>query len=137
MDGLVEALGESKDGDERGTPWIVSARASLAEGFAAAQRETARAEALLSLEYPQCAIPLEAGSIALVASFPDDDGEVRNAWAARVANAAARGGVRRATVGDGVARAALVDALSIAGIEVRPVNEPRPSRSFRLPWQRR
>lgn len=136
IDGLGEALiaSSGEEPDPSRQHWLVSARAALAEGFAAAQRDMARAEATAGWDYPRCAVPIEDGLVAISAGFPDDDGEALAAWAARVANAAARAGVRHVILaGSEAARAALVDALDLVGI----TPEPRKTGGFRVPWGRR
>jgi hypothetical protein len=113
LDHACEAL------DSRGAPWLVPARAALAEGFAAALIEDARREGMQTWEFPACAVPLGEAAVAIAAGHPSDDDEVLSAWAARVANGAARKGVRRAVVAGGErAKAAVVDALALVGIEV-------------------
>ncbi|HEY6461598.1 MAG TPA: hypothetical protein VIY73_15630, partial [Polyangiaceae bacterium] len=63
--------------------------------------------------------PLGHAGLAIAAGHPSDDDEVVSAWAARVAKAAAMAGIRRAVVSGGErASAALVDALTLVGIEV-------------------
>jgi hypothetical protein len=133
VDGVQGALGEIK------APWG-NVRAALAEGFAGARMELARREACVAWEYPRCAVPIEEGVLAITAGYPDDDGEALAGWAARVANGAALGGVRRVIIsGREDARAALVDALGVAGIEVVAPTSTAPelekARSW-LPWRR-
>jgi hypothetical protein len=102
--------------------WMPSARAAVAEGFAMALTEEARREAARGWEFPGCAVALGEGALALAAGHPSDDDEVLAAWAARVANAAALKGVRRAVVaGPDRPRTALAEALAIAGIEAKLV----------------
>jgi hypothetical protein len=70
-------------------------------------------------EYPSCAVPLGKAALAIAAGHPSEDDEVLAAWAARVAKAAALAGVRRAVVsGADAPRAAVIDALTLVGIEV-------------------
>jgi hypothetical protein len=103
----------------RSAPWLVPGRAAVAEGFAATLVEDARRETLRAWEYPSCVVPLGQAALAIAAGHPSDDEEVLAAWAARVAKAAALAGVRRAVVSGGErASAALVDALSLVGVEV-------------------
>jgi hypothetical protein len=119
IDALCEVLGT------REAIWVIPARAALAEGFAAARRESARAEALARWEYPSCAVWLHEGIIAVAAGYPHDDEDALAAWAARVASAAALSGARRAVLGGSpAARAALTEALALAGIEILPSYEP-------------
>ena len=136
IDGLAEALPSP---DHQAWSWGVSARAALAEGFAAAAREVARAEAAAGWEYPRCAVPVDAATVALAGGFPDDDGEALAAWASRVASAASRAGVRRAILsGPEAARAALTEALGLVGIvPAPPPAPPRTVAGFRVPWGRR
>lgn len=113
LDHAAEAL------DARAAPWLVPGRAALAEGFAATLSEDARTEAMRGWEFPACAVPLGQAALAIAAGHPSDDDEVLAAWAARVAKAAALAGIRRAVVSGGDrACTALVDALSLVGVEV-------------------
>jgi hypothetical protein len=110
--------------DARAAPWLVPARAALAEGFAAALIEDVKREGMQSWEYPACTVPLGEAAIAVAAGHPSDDDEVLAAWAARVAKSAAAKGIRRAVVaGSEHARAAVIDALALVGIEVRPADK--------------
>jgi hypothetical protein len=114
--------------DARSAPWLVPGRAALAEGFAATLIEDARREAQHAWEFPACAVPLGQAALAIAAGHPSDDDEVLAAWAARVAKAAALAGVRRAVVSGGErACSALVDALTLVGVEVNtaPSTKPR------------
>jgi hypothetical protein len=114
LDHACEALGT------RDVPWLVPARAALAEGFAAALIEGVRCEDMRSWEFPACAVPLGEAAVAIAAGHPSDDDEVLAAWAAGVAKGAAARGMRRAVVtGTERARAAVVDALGLVGIEAR------------------
>jgi hypothetical protein len=116
IDHACEALGAT------GTPWRRPARAALAEGFALALTEEARSEAAKGWEFPGCSVAVGEGVLALAAGHPSDDDEVLAEWAARVANAAALKGSRRAIVGGRERpRAALAEALAIAGIEAKLV----------------
>ena len=120
LDHAAEALGAGS------APWLAAARAAVAEGFVAAMVEDARDEAVRSWEYPNCVVPLGEAALAIAAGHPSDDEEVLAAWAARVAKAAAMSGVRRAVVAGGErARAALLDALGLVGIEVHAPPKPR------------
>ncbi|HEX3343808.1 MAG TPA: hypothetical protein VHS09_04510 [Polyangiaceae bacterium] len=112
--------------DARSAPWLVPGRAAVSEGFAATLVEAAQLEAMRTWEFPSCAVPLGQAALAICAGHPSDDDEVLAAWAARVANAAALAGVRRAVLSGGErASAALVDALSVVGIEVNAAPKPR------------
>jgi hypothetical protein len=112
--------------DARSAPWVVPARAAVVEGFVATVVENAQLEAVRSWEFPRCAVPLGYAGFAIAAGHPSDDEEVLATWAARVAQSAARAGARRAVVSGGeLAVAALVDALSLVGIEVNVAPLPR------------
>jgi hypothetical protein len=103
--------------------WIVPARAALAEGFASSLIETAHRDAMQAWEFPRCAVPLGEAALAIAAGHPTEDEEVLSAWAARVAKEAALRGARRAVVsGSEQACAALIDALTLVGIEVQRVD---------------
>jgi hypothetical protein len=115
---LVDHAAEALDAVH--APWVESARAAVAEGFAAALSEGAERNAMVAWEYPACAVPLGEAAVAIAASYPSEEDELLGAWAARVAKSAALGGIRRAVVaGNARARAAVVDALGVVGIEVR------------------
>jgi hypothetical protein len=104
-----------------------AARAALSEGFVASRSELARAEAAARWEYPGCVVPLEHATVAIVASYPDDDEDALAAWAARVASAVARSGYRRAVVaGADKTRGLLLDALELAGVKVITTSPPSP-----------
>jgi hypothetical protein len=104
-----------------------SARAALAEGFAAAREEIAHAEAAARWEFPGCAVPLENASVAIAAGYPEGDEDALAGWAARVASEVARAGYRRALLAGGEkARARLFDALELAGVKVRTTSPPAP-----------
>jgi hypothetical protein len=114
IDGLCEVTGT------RDAPWAAPARAAVAEGFAGALIEGARRESMQAWEYPSCAVPLGQAAVAIAAGHPSDDDEVVGAWAARVAKGAALQGVRRAVVsGSERAKAAVVEACQLVGIEVQ------------------
>jgi hypothetical protein len=106
----------------RDAPWVVAARAALAEGFASALVDTTRREAMVAWEFPSCVVPLGEAALAIAAGHPSDDDETVAAWAARVARQASLRGVRRAVIaGSERACTALVDALAMVGIEVQRV----------------
>ena len=110
---LADAIGTPS------APWGIPAGAALAEGFASSVIESARSDAMRAWEFPNCAVPLGPASLAIAAGHPSEDDEVLSAWAARIAKKAALRGVRRVVVGGGErACAALVDALTLVGIEV-------------------
>jgi hypothetical protein len=102
--------------------WILPARAAVAEGYAMTLVEDATRRAQDGWEFQDCSVPLGEGAVAIAAGHPSDDDEIVAAWAARVANAAARAGIRRAVVaGRDQPRAAVVEALGFVGIEARSV----------------
>jgi hypothetical protein len=112
--------------EARNAPWLVPARAAVAEGFSATLVESAELEAMRTWEFPSCAVPLGHAGLAICAGHPSDDDEVLAAWAARVAKASALAGIRRAVLSGGErASAALVDALTLVGIEVNEAPKPR------------
>ena len=120
LDDLADALGA------RDAAWLVPGRAALVEGFAAIVAEDARREALRAWEFPSCAVPLGQAGLAIAAGHPSDDDEVVSAWAGRVAKAAAlAGSTTRRRLGGERASAALIDALSLVGIEVNEAPKPR------------
>ncbi|MCL2450584.1 MAG: hypothetical protein FWD17_16675 [Polyangiaceae bacterium] len=98
--------------------WAGAARAAVTESFMRAILDHARREAMSAWEYPACAVPLDDDAIAVAAAFPSDDPEIIAGWAARVANGAARRGIRRAIV-SGREAAAVVEAFAIVGIRAR------------------
>ena len=114
--------------------WLASARGALAEGFAAARLESTRHDAASAWEFPRCAVDLGDATIAVVAGYPEDDGEALAAWASRVAHGASLAGARRAHVSGGdAALRALREALELAGIAALPSRPlPVPSLPARL-----
>jgi hypothetical protein len=103
--------------DETSPSWATAARAAMAEGFGRAREEVARSSAYATWDFPAPAIRLDATTLAIAASHPSDDDETLAAWAAKGARAAAFDGVRRVVVsGRERPRAALAEALAIAGI---------------------
>jgi hypothetical protein len=106
-------------GEVLGTPgaeWVRPAAAAVAEGYVAESLERTRHDALAAWEFPACVVPLGGAAIAIAASLPSDDPEAIVEWAARIAQAAAVRGVRKAFVA-GARSAAVVEALAIAGIQ--------------------
>ncbi len=131
MDGAIEETGVRGE-------WLVSARAALAEGYAAARIDKARADAMRAWDFPRCAVPVDKDTMAFVAGPPDDDDDALGEWAARVAVKAVRAKVRRARVsGPEKPRNALVEALDLLGVEILPAPTAGGSSRFRLPWLRR
>jgi len=141
LDGAQAVLG----GD---APWP-SARAAVAEGFAAATADQAKRDAAQAWEYPRCVALLGESTVAIVAGLPEDDGAVLAAWADRVASGVLGAGVRRAVVsGRDGARAAVAASLTAAGIDVvspsaaraadalRAPVPARPPRRWWTPWRR-
>jgi hypothetical protein len=142
VDGALEALvscGPAPEPQPKGATktWLLPARAALAEAFALATLEAARAAANARWEYPGCAVAVGGGgdaTVAIAAGYPDDDAEALAAWAARVAHAAAMAGVRRVVVsGSRAAEVALGEALELAGIASVP-GQAAPTRP--MPWRR-
>jgi hypothetical protein len=130
----LEALETGESAVARDAPWVLPARAALAEAFARARYDAARSEGTSRWEYPGCAVGVAEGTVAIAAGYPDDDEDALSAWASRVAHAAAMAGVRRAIVsGSRAAEAALADALEIAGI-ARVAGHAPPTRP--MAWRR-
>jgi hypothetical protein len=145
-DGLVAALGDdAKDFD------VVHARVALAEGFAAAVRDSARAESLATWEPPHCIVRVDANTVAISAGFPDDDHDLLEAWSARVTQWVLADKKRNAIVtGRAPAVHALVDALTLVGVTLVsdasppaspdanvPIHDAAPEkRGSWLPWRR-
>ena len=139
-DGLVEAL--------RGAPSeidIAHARVALAEGFAAALLDIARADALAKWDPPSCIVCIDGTTVAIAAGFPDDDHDLLMAWSARVTQWVLADKKRNAIVsGRPAAVHALVDALTLVGVTlVSPQIAPNEARSDAaekrgswLPWRR-
>jgi hypothetical protein len=142
-DGLLAALGDLTSGVD-----MLHARRALAEGFAAAARDDARAEMLASWEPPHCIVRVDATTVAISAGFPDDDHELLEAWAARVTQFVLADKKRNAIVsGRDEAVTALVDALTLVGVTlVSPAASPDAAgpprgvapekRGSWLPWRR-
>ena len=134
MDGAFEETGAAGEA-------TVSARASLAEGYAAARIDRGRREAVAAWDFPRCAVRVDKDTMAFMAGPPDDDDDALGEWAARVAGAATRAKVRHAIVGGAdKPRRVLSDALDLAGIEVmteRGERDRGSSSLFRIPWLRR
>jgi hypothetical protein len=126
LDGAARAL------SSLGAAWdeerLLAARASLAEGYFAVVIEGERAAARRAWEYPACAARVSRDTVALVASYPADDGEALADWAARVALAASRDGYRAAILaGSDAAKGELTQALVLLGIAIV---EEAPSRGW-------
>lgn len=139
VDNLTDAL-TSAGAAASGRALLADVRAALLEGYCATREENERRAASAAWEYPRCAVPLPDGTVALLPGYPGDDGEAIAGWAGRVAHGVAMAGARRAIVaeapeGRASARAALVDALALAGVEVIGATRPSRSRAW-LPWRR-
>ncbi len=131
MDGAIEETGTTGE-------WLVSARASLAEGYAAARIDKARVDAMKAWDFPRCAVRIDKVTMGFVAGPPDEDADALGEWAARVAVKAVRAKVRRARVDGGEkARLALVEALDLAGVEILTEPDAGGSSIFKIPWLRR
>ena len=126
IDTLTEALGAPD------APWNRSARAALAEGYAKARAESAHRTLVDSWAPPHCVIRIDEDSAAIATAFPSDEPEDLGPWAERVAHGLARADVRHVVLG-GDPPSALLEALEVAGIAVRPVETRR--RSW-FPWKR-
>ncbi len=99
--------------------WIANARATLVEAFVAAIREGCDQRVADAWRFPRCVVRLDAQTAAVAAHFPDDDADSIARWADEVAAGLAKMGIRRVHAeGTPRARAALKDALSIAGIDL-------------------
>lgn len=113
---VVDALADSKTDAK---DWAAPARAALIEAFVAAQREIEEARVADAWRFPRCVVRLDEQAAAVAACFPDDDLDALAGWADEVAAGLAKMGIRRVHVdGTARARAALADALSIAGIDL-------------------
>lgn len=118
--GTIDALEAEAPADRvrDGASWA-SVRAAVAEGYAAARDEAALAASCAAWEYPRAVVRIDAYTVAVAAGYPADDGEMAAAWAARVAGALHKAGVRRAFVeGRDPAKAELAAALELAGVEL-------------------
>ena len=131
MDGAIEETGVQG-------AWLVSARASLAEGYAAARIDKARVDAMRAWDFPRCAVRIDKTTMGFVAGPPDEDDDALGEWAARVAVKAVRAKVRRARVSGGEkARRVLEEALDLSGIAILSDPEADGPPRFRIPWLRR
>lgn len=115
IDHAAAALGD------RDPPWKSPARAAVAEAFAATLVDATRREAYEAWEFPRCAISVADRTIAVAAGYPAEDDQEIASWVDRVAKAAALRGAKTAFVsGSEAIRARMIDALILAGIEVKP-----------------
>ncbi len=114
---------------------VAPLRASVAEGYLAGVLDAERACSRRAWEWPACAVRLDRETAAIAAGYPTEDREALGDWAARVALAAQKDGVRNVVVtGSDAARAELASALGLLGIEVRAELAPRGW--LRLPWRK-
>ncbi|MDB4941911.1 MAG: hypothetical protein JWP97_1445 [Labilithrix sp.] len=125
LDGAVAALGLGPR-----DPRLGPARASLAEGHAAAILDAEQERARQAWEYPACAVRISRETVAIAAGYPvrdGDDPEVASEWAARVALRVSKDGYVRAILGGTAGpRAELEAALALVG--VRSVEDAEASR---------
>ena len=115
LDGAADAL--SRTGVTADPARLAPARAATAEGYFAAIVDGERAAARRAWEYPACSARVAKDTVAIVAGYPEEDGEALAEWAGRVAVAVSRDGYRSAVLaGAGEAKAALTRALSMVGV---------------------
>lgn len=101
--------------------WAAPARAAIVEAYVAAQREIEAERVKDAWRFPRCVVRLDESTAAVAASFPDEDSDALARWADEVASGLAKMGIRRVHAeGTARSRAALADALSIAGIDLAP-----------------
>jgi hypothetical protein len=135
---------------------LSSARAALVEAYVAARADADRKLARRAWEYPACAARLDKETAAVVAGFPmsggdggdggaggaggisgDNDAEELSEWAARVALAASKDGIKTVVLsGPDAARRELAAALDLVGIEARADLLPRKEPWLKLPWRK-
>lgn len=132
IDGLARALEDTKTAFD--ATRIMSARASVAEGYVSAVRDAERDTANRTWTYPSCVVALDDETAAVAAGYPDD-GDGLTEWAGRIASKLSKAGTRTAVVaGNDAAKRELDAALKLVGITV---SERLPQRSWlRLPWKR-
>ena len=115
VDALVAASPRAREG------WASHARAAIVEAYVAAQREIEAERVKDAWRFPRCVVRLDESTAAVAASFPDEDSDALARWADEVASGLAKMGIRRVHAdGSARSRAALADALSVAGIDVAP-----------------
>jgi len=113
VDALVASSPRAREG------WAPAARAAIVEAFVAAQRELEAERVKDAWRFPRCAVRLDESTAAVAASFPDEDSDALARWADEVASGLAKMGIRRVHAeGTARSRAALADALSVAGIDL-------------------
>jgi hypothetical protein len=120
VDALVAALSLSGGEASRAREgWAPAARAAIVEAFVAAQREIEAERVKDAWRFPRCVVRLDESTAAVAASFPDEDSDALARWADEVASGLAKMGIRRVHAeGSARSRAALADALSVAGIDL-------------------
>ena len=97
--------------------WVPFGRAAVVEAFTSSLVEEARQDGYRSWEFPACVVPLPDGCIAIAAGHPSTEAEDLADWAARIAQAAALKGVRRAFVaGPDGSRRTVEEALDVVGV---------------------
>lgn len=117
---VVDALVAARNRDARES-WAAPARAAIVEAYVAAQREIEAERVKEAWRFPRCVVRLDESTAAVAASFPDEDSDALARWADEVASGLAKMGIRRVHAeGTTRSRAALADALSIAGIDLAP-----------------
>jgi hypothetical protein len=115
VDALVEVRGAQRES------WAPPARAAIVEAFVAAEREIEAERVKDAWRFPRCVVRLDESTAAVAASYPDEDSDSLARWADEVANGLAKMGVRRVHAeGTARARAAIADALGVAGIDLAP-----------------
>jgi hypothetical protein len=115
VDALVASHPRAREG------WAPHARAAIVEAFVAAQREIEAERVKDAWRFPRCVVRLDESTAAVAASFPDEDSDALARWADEVASGLAKMGIRRVHAeGTPRSRAALADALSVAGIDLAP-----------------
>ena len=115
VDALASCAPRAREG------WAAPARAAIVEAYVAAQRESEAERVKEAWRFPRCVVRLDESTAAVAASFPDEDSDALARWADEVASGLAKMGVRRVHAdGSARARAALADALSVAGVDLAP-----------------
>ncbi len=115
VDALVAASPRAPEG------WAPAARAAIVEAFVGAEREIEGERVKDAWRFPRCVVRLDESTAAVAASYPDEDSDSLARWADEVASGLAKMGIRRVHAeGTARARAALADALSVAGVDLAP-----------------
>lgn len=135
IDGAAQALAES--GTAIDPALLPAARASCVEGYVAAALESERAAARRGWDWPACSVRIDDERAAIACGFPTDDGDALGDWAARVATAAAKAGVRSVVLaGPDAAKTELESALSLVGIRIEKGDDAAKKPWLRLPWRK-